>query len=188
MKQTLTNEDYSRAAEMLSCSVAAIKAVCQVEAPRGGFLTDGRPIILFEGHYFHRLTGGKYDKTNPTISYPAWTKQFYAKNNVDEWRRLEEAALLDREAALRSASWGRFQIMGDNCRFCGFLTIQQFINAMYQSEGSQLDAFVQFVLHKNLNDELRELRWADFARIYNGPRYVENNYDSKLAEAYKTYA
>ena len=34
----------------------------------------------------------------------------------------------------------------------------------------------------------RDLRWADFARRYNGPRYAENRYDEKMAEAYTRYA
>jgi hypothetical protein len=188
MKPALTNEDYARAAALLGCSVAAIRAVCQVEAPRGGFLADDRPVILFEGHYFHRLTGGAFDKTAPTVSYPTWTRQFYSKSGAGEWERLSAAIALDRPAALKSASWGRFQIMGENYRFCGFDSVQAFVNAMYASEGAQLDAFVQFVLHRGLNDELRDQRWADFARLYNGPAYAKNRYDTKLADAYKSYA
>lgn len=188
MKPALQDSDFARAAELLKCSVAAVKAVCKVEAPRGGFAEDGRPIILFEGHYFHRLTGGAYDKSNPTISYPSWTRQFYSKTNAGEWDRLAQAIALDRTAALKSASWGRFQIMGDNYQFCGFDNVQAFVNAMYKDEGAQLDAFVQFVLHRKLDDELRDQRWADFAKFYNGPAYAQNKYDLKLAEAFKSFA
>jgi two-component sensor histidine kinase len=52
--QALTEEDYKRAARRLGCSVAAIKAVAEVEAPGSGFLPDGRPKILFERHIFRR--------------------------------------------------------------------------------------------------------------------------------------
>ena len=34
---------------------------------------------------------------------------------------------------------------------------------------------------KTLADELREKRWADFARKYNGVNYAINKYDTKLA-------
>ena len=187
MKPALTSDDFKRAASLLNCDEAAVRAVCEVEAPRGGFLTDDRPTILFEGHYFHRLTGGAFDKVAPTISYSTWTRQFYSKTGSGEWDRLTAAIALDRTAALKSASWGRFQIMGENYSFCGFDNVQSFVNAMYKDEGAQLDAFVQFVLHRKLDDELRDKRWADFAKFYNGPAYAQNKYDAKLASAYSKF-
>ncbi|SEA50729.1 N-acetylmuramidase family protein [Variovorax sp. YR216] len=191
---TLAEADFARAAEALRCPVAAVKAVCEVEAPEGGFDAAGRPRILFEGHKFSAATGGRYDKAYPTLSYPVWTRQFYARGadanarNAGEHQRLQQAARLDRNAALASASWGKFQILGENFRACGFTTLQAFINAMYSSEGRQLEAFVAFVKHEGLADEMRDLRWADFARRYNGPRYAENSYDVKLAAAYGRHA
>ncbi len=53
-KPVLTDADYIRAAKVLKCEVAAIKAVTSVEAPKGGFLNDGRVRILFERHKFHK--------------------------------------------------------------------------------------------------------------------------------------
>ena len=187
MKPVLQDDDYTRAATLLGCAPAAVKAVCQVEAPRVGFLVDERPVVLFESHYFHRLTGGAYDKAHPELSTCTWVRN-YAHSSTGEWDRLSAAIALDRTAALRSASWGRFQIMGDNYSYCGFADVQAFVNAMYESEGSQLDAFVQYVLHRGLNDELRDQRWADFARLYNGPAYADNHYDIRLAQAFDSYA
>jgi hypothetical protein len=59
---------------------------------------------------------------------------------------------------------------------------------MYDSEGAQLQAFVNFVLHEKLDDELRDRRWADFARKYNGPGFKANRYDTKLAAAFERHA
>jgi hypothetical protein len=47
--------------------------------------------------------------------------------------------------------------------------------------------FTEFVLDSRLDDELRDLRFADFARIYNGPAYKSNAYDTKMLAAYKKY-
>jgi hypothetical protein len=91
-------------------------------------------------------------------------------------------------AALKSASWGKFQIIGFNHAAAGFKELQAFVNAMYRSEGAQLDAFVAFVLHEKLDDELRERRWADFARRYNGPGFKANAYDTKLAKAFAHFS
>lgn len=181
MKPVLTEVDFVRAANVLRCDVAAIRAVCQVEAPGGGFLADGRPRILFERHQFSKRTTGRWDASNPDISN---RQRGGYLGGAAEHDRLARAAALDRDAALQSASWGRFQIMGFNHEACGFDTLQAFINAMYRSEGDQLDAFVGFIQSEGLADELRDRRWTDFARRYNGPDFAANRYDTKLAAAY----
>ena len=58
---------------------------------------------------------------------------------------------------------------------------------MYKSEREHLMAFVNYVIQMSLVDELINKKWADFARKYNGPEYKKNNYDIKLAAAYKKY-
>ena len=45
MKPVLTEADFIRAAAAIGCSIAAVKAVCAVEAPRGGFSPSGEPTI-----------------------------------------------------------------------------------------------------------------------------------------------
>jgi hypothetical protein len=86
-----------------------------------------------------------------------------------------------------SASWGLFQIMGFNYTLCGFNTLQEFVTAMYNSEKDHLLAFCNYVKEMCLDDELREKRWADFARRYNGPQYKKNKYDVKLEAAYQKH-
>lgn len=186
-KARLMPEDYVDDAERLGCEVAAIRAVAEVESGGAtGFNPDDTPKTLFEGHYFHKLTKGKYDETNPTISYSKWTRQFYGKTWQAEQARLQEAMDLDRNAALMSASFGTFQVMGANFAVCGFRTIQQFVNAMYTGSNEHLAAFTEFVIENGLQDELIDHRWDDFARIYNGPGQVPL-YADKLAKAYEKY-
>lgn len=192
MTKALTMEDFARAADALGCDVAAVRAVCEVEAPNGGFVEDGtgRPVVLFEGHKFHALTGGRFSEAHPAISFRRWDRRKYATGSNQtarqrgEWDRLAQAVALDRDAALQSASWGRFQIMGFNHEAAGHLTVQSFVNAMYQSEGAQLDAFVGFVRANGLAPALRTHDWRTFARKYNGSAYAANRYDAKLAQAY----
>lgn len=179
---------FEFASSLLKCDVAAIKAVCDVESRGSGFLSDGRPKILFEGHHFSRLTKHKYDLTYPSISYPKWTRRFYSSNGEGEWRRLEAAISLNRVAALMSASWGMFQIMGFNFGVCGFTSVEDFVASMRENELNHLKAFCRFVIHSHIDDEIREHRWADFARIYNGPGYRENEYDKKLRAAWVKYS
>lgn len=182
----MKNKDYQQAADLLGVELATIKAVAEVESKGSGFLKSGEPVILFEGHIFHRLTNGKYSTPeNADISYPKWTTKYYNKN---QHKRLQKAVELDRNAALQSASWGKFQIMGFNYAACGFENVQQFINAMYRSEKDHLVAFVSFIRSHRYDRFLRDKDWAGFARRYNGPGYKANRYDTKLKAAYEKYS
>ncbi len=185
MKPSLTEQDVNDAAQLLKCEPAAIWAVCDVEAPRGGFNPDGTPVTLFEGHKFYSFTNGIYAQSHPSICYPRWDRSKYGKSWQAEQQRLQQAMQLDRRQALKSASWGRFQIMGFNYSMCGFVELQAFINAMYESERAQLMAFVEYLKTTKLDAHLRFKNWAAFAKGYNGPSYEQNLYDVKLANAYE---
>ena len=188
MKPVLIEQDFADAAQLLGCSIAAIKAVAHVEAPRGGFNPDGSPVTLFEGHKFYKYTNGKFAVQAPDLCFKVWTRQHYGKTWQQEQDRLQRAMRLDREAALKSASWGKFQIMGFNHHIVGFDTLQAFVNAMYSGERAHLMAFVKFVQVNGLSPALRRPDWAGFAKGYNGPAYAENNYDGKMADAYRRFA
>ncbi|MFL0089706.1 N-acetylmuramidase family protein [Tenacibaculum maritimum] len=184
-KKQLNNADFKDAAKQLGVSVAVVKAVRDVEAPRGGFLRyNNEPTILFERHKFHQFTSGVYSTKYPDISNARPGGYIgYSQEHL----RLQKAAKLNREAALKSTSWGLFQIMGFNYKMCGYQTLQMFINDMYLSEKKQLMAFVSFVKSVNLQDELQRLDWHAFARNYNGKNYRKNKYAKRLANAYKKY-
>lgn len=179
----LTTADFGRAALLLGCEPAAVRAVAAVESAGEGFLEDGRPRILFEAHIFARLTNQRFNESHPDLSSRTWNKALY-QGGAAEHDRLARAAALDRNAAIQSASWGKFQIMGFNWRKCGFANLQDFVNAMYRSEADHLTAFCHFVRSMGLDDELRRRDFAAFARGFNGPMYAENDYDAKLSQAF----
>lgn len=184
---SLTRDDFLDDAKLIGCDVAAIQAVAAVESAGGGFNPDNTPKTLFEGHWFHRYTKGKFAESHPHLCYPKWTKKFYGKTWQEEQARLNQAILLDPKAAYLSASWGMFQVMGFNFAICNFKTVEDFVEAMRKDENEQLMAFTNYVIHNGLSDELQSLDWAKFARGYNGPEYQKNQYDTKLAKAYAKF-
>lgn len=196
-KFTVSPEAFAAAAQSLGCDVAAIQAVAQVEAGRqGAFLNDIEPVILFEPHVFDRLTGGKFrGRTVPglvgppaVLSREKWTPGTYGSFSVQH-ARLQAAVELNRDAALKSASWGLFQIMGENFKRCGFETIQAFVNAMLRDADSHLAAFAEFVRSDaRLLAALVSHDWRTFARIYNGPGYKRNGYDVRIGAAWAALA
>lgn len=182
----LTGEAYQSAALRLRCERAAVEAVARVESgPAGAF--DGaakRPVILFEPHVFSRLTGGDFDRAYPTISYLAWGEKPYPKAQTARWAQLHAAMAMDPGAAISSASWGMFQIMGFNARACGFDTPWEFARVQALSSRAQLETLVAFLIRRGLDDELRDRRWAAFAHGYNGPAFAKHDYDGRLAAAF----
>lgn len=181
----LTDDDYKQAAKELGCEMAALRAVADVECGGKPFLPDGRVVILFEAHIFSRYTKGRFDQLHPNLSSSKWNKKLYRGGSA-EWDRLADAVELDRKAALMSASWGAFQLMGFNFAVCGFTSVEAFVEAMKTEEG-QLEAFMGFIKSQHLSDELQRRDWRGFARIYNGPAYSANAYDTKMAKAYDKF-
>lgn len=187
-KPGLTVTDFEREARRLGCEVATLRAVCHVEAPRGGFNPDDTPVTLFEGHKFYKHTGGKFATTDPDLCYQTWTRKHYGGTWQAEQKRLQRAMELDRPAALKSASWGRFQILGENFIDAGHPTLQSFVNAMYRDERGHLSAFVEVVRAWGLVTALRNRNFEAFARRYNGPGYAANGYHTKMQAAYAEFS
>lgn len=181
MHTPLEQRDWEEAASKLDCQVAAIKAVAEVEAPKGGFLPSGQCTILFERHWFSKLTAHKFDYGYPELSN---RKPGGYKGGEAEHLRLQLAVALNREAALQSASWGKFQIMGFNHKACGCDTLQKFINLVCTSEYVQLQLFVAYLKSRGLDGALRRANFALFARLYNGSNYAINKYDTKMHLAF----
>lgn len=185
----LQPSDIAAAASKLGCEPAAVTAVLTCETGgKGGFLPDGsgRPKILFEAGHFGAMTKHQWDATYPDISITGTNWSLY-KGGAAEYDRLAEAVALDRTAALSSASWGLFQIMGSNATGpggLGYQDVETFVAMMADSEANQLDAFVRFCQANGLAPALADLNWARFARGYNGPLYQQNRYDTRLATAY----
>lgn len=180
----LSAADLAAAATAAGFDPALVAAVKAVEAgPRGGFLPDGRPVILFEARHFDDLTGGVYRDAYPSISSATWDRALYAATAEGEYDRLMLAATLDRDAALRSASWGLFQIMGSNHAICGYATAEAFVAACGQSEAVHLAMFLAFVNGTHLAAALRAHDWSSFALHYNGPGNI-GAYAARLVAAY----
>lgn len=184
-KPTLTEQDFQRAAKKLRCEVPAIKAVAEVESRGKGFYASGFPVILFERHIFRKYTQGRYNKTHPHLSGPAGNYGAAGQNQINKFN---EAFKLNPIAAMKSCSWGKFQIMGFNYEICGYEDVGSFVDAMKESEGKHLDAFVEFVIGNGLAIHLRTKNWTAFAKGYNGAGYKKNNYDVKMAKAYARHS
>jgi len=191
----ITEQRFSDSANKIGCEIAAIKAVADVESGGDGFMPTGEPRILFEPHIFWkqlRIKGidpNKVLKDNPSYSdilYPVWGSKPYGKFS-QQHIKLNRAAKINKDAALESASWGKFQILGMNWKACGVANLAGFISAIHISEDEHLNMFDDYIINSHLDDELINLDWKGFARGYNGPAYTKTKYDTKLATAYNKF-
>jgi hypothetical protein len=172
----LTSDGMATAATTMTVAVQEVWTVLSVETSGCGFLSDRRPEILYERHIFHRLTGGRFDDGN--LSDP--TKGGYGPSGAHQYERLTAAMDLDRDAALKSASWGLGQVLGENFSAAGFASVDQMVQAMTDSEDAQLAAVSAFILENRLDRALRTHDWTSFARGYNGSAFATNHYDVRL--------
>lgn len=187
MKIGISEASFKAGAKKIGCEVAMIKAVDKKESRGGGFLPNGDVKILFEPHVFwSQLKKADIVPIHSDICYPEWRTYPYGKES-QQHAKLQRAVVINRDVALMSASWGRFQIMGFNYKLCGCKTIQEFVNKMMESEEVQLDLFVNFIINYGLKKAMIEKDFDAFALKYNGKGYKENNYHTILEKYYLNF-
>lgn len=192
MSKKITLDELSLLACKYGLTLAHVQTIHTVEAAGAGFLSNGHPKILFERHWFSKYTGGVYDVSHPDISNKA--RGGY-KGGTAEWGRFDKAAKLNegkhRDAAIMSTSWGVGQVMGSHWKDLGFKDPQAFLTENFKSEAAQFEIMLRFIsMPKNagMYAALKAKKWATFAKLYNGPKYAENEYDIKLAAAYQKHS
>lgn len=190
----LSAKDYANAAKRLDVSELVIRVFGAVEGLGAGFLPNGKPKILFERHrmyYYLKQQHGTAFANQMQAKYPNIVNRAtggYQGNNA-EHVRLATAMQIDRDCALMSASWGQFQIMGENWKSLGYASVQDFVDSQYLNEANQLDAFVRFIEFKKgevdgkditLIDALRQQNWHAVFTLYNGRNYKKLGYQAKF--------
>lgn len=193
-KKYIKESDYIEAAAWSGLELNVVKAVTSVEALGFGFFNNGRPTILFERHVFYRelvkargkVYADRIVKNEPGLCNPLSGGYVGGSSELD---RLDDACKLDLECALKSASYGLFQIMGFNHLQAGYKKVGDYYEEMCAGEQQQLDAFVSYVMldkDQSLFSSLKKKDFTSFAREYNGPGYNKHNppYDVRMQRAY----
>jgi hypothetical protein len=186
LSKPLTQQALDEAGQIVGIPNAGMWAVIHVESSGAGYQTDRRPKILFERHVFHRFTGGRFDSAHPNISNPK--AGGYGAGGAHQYDRLGEALALNREAALKSASWGLGQVLGSNFQVGGFSDIEDMVTKMVGSERRQLLGMFNFIQNNDLSVALQNQDWLSFALGYNGQNAEANGYPQKLQAAFETFS
>lgn len=173
---------------------AALLAVVEVECAGNPLEADQRtPRFLFERHIFHKeIKARAPDKLDRAIraglAIPKWSRTTQYKDqgsSAGRQRVLDAARVIDAECANRSCSWGIGQIMGFHAAALGYGTATAMVGALTNGGlRAQIDCVVRFLADKKLIGKLNAHDWAGFAKSYNGLAYAQNDYDTRMAEAY----
>lgn len=149
--------------------------------------------ILGTTPYKHQYGANKdHIKNNPDVYYVyginEWDKRLNKAYDLCKGTPNEEKCQL---AALESASYGQFQIMGFNYRICGYPNVRYLYSDNFSEDG-QYNCFFKFLKGNNLLNLIRTYNWLEFALKYNGPSAKQNKYDTMLQDNYnlskKTYS
>lgn len=175
----VSQNDLVALATKLGCTLQQLQAVANVESSGAGYDKNGRPKILFERHKFHSFTGGKYS----TASYSNPSAGGY---NEDSWEKLTQALCKDVDAAFKSVSWGKFQVMGFWFPDMGFGSPLDLAYSTVKGEAEHYALFSGYINLARLQDELRMVSTRSddcrpFAKGYNGSGYEQGQYHIKIA-------
>lgn len=183
----LDDIDLPKLGALIGVGEDELHAFMDVESAGSGFDSQGRPKLLFEPHLFYRNLSGKQrdQAVKEGLAYPNWKRGKYPK---DSYPRLIRAAKINPAAAIKSASWGLMQVLGSHHSMLGYATPQAMVKAFMDDEEAHLKGAVDYIIATGIDDDLRAHRWAEVARVYNGPKYAEHGYHTKMAKAYAKWA
>ncbi|MFM0238946.1 N-acetylmuramidase family protein [Paraburkholderia phytofirmans] len=203
----LTDQHFTYLATSFGCEAAAVKALNKQEtvgngrwSPDGGFDPNGLPRILFERHHFYGFTlptankkTGKRTK-NPYVAFPdiCFPKPgAYGPSGIHQYEKLVKAAKLDRDAAIKSCSWGAFQILGEYYDYCNCSSPVDMANRSMESIDAQVKLFEAFMKKAKPSAiaALAHKKWEDLAFSFNGSHWKKQNpnYAKNLEEFYNDF-
>ncbi len=203
----LTDEHFAFLGRSLGCEAAAIKALTRQETvgdgpwkPDGGFDPNGLPRILFERHHFYVFTlppANKKTGAKAVHPYSAFPDICFPKSGnfgaagIHQYERFVKAAKLNIDAAIKSCSWGAFQILGEYYSGCNCSSSIEMANKSMESIDGQVKIFEAFM--KNVKPgavrALTAKKWEDVAASYNGRSWKKHNptYASNLEKYYNEF-
>lgn len=199
--ERLDDYDLPRIGDQIGVGEDPLHALLEVETRGTGFDKHGRVIMLFEPHKFHHHLRKNPEKQRQAIeqglAYPKWRRGY----PPESYTRLEAAMKIDETAALKSCSWGLGQVMGENYRMAGYESVSDMVASFAENEDNQLQGMINFVKAAGIDDDLRRLDkklkagqrilpgdCIPIVRVYNGPKFAENDYHNRFARSINKWA
>ena len=180
-------------------------AVWYVESGGAEFVQD-QPILRFENHRFWKNWGDDHSSQFDThfqfgghagVGGKSWKNHRFRNSASDPWTKFHgeqpteykvfnfAIGLGGSEAACLSSSFGGPQVLGSNFGLLGYETAVKLYEAFKQSERWHVCGFFDFCSSNGIIDDIKNKRWRDFAKVYNGAGQADE-YAELIKDAYKT--
>lgn len=197
----LTVPEIGVVAREFDLPVAAVRAVVAVESGGHGYdEATSKIVIQFEPHWFKRRAPKEYldyihiSQMMPDDRTPAQDEflnnwKIVEANKVSgqasEWIAFNAAFKINPVAAMESTSIGLMQVMGFHWKALGFKSVGEMWDFAKVSEGNQLRLGLKLIRYTpKMYMSLKRLDFETFAFYYNGPKFRDFNYHTRLAKAY----
>jgi len=197
-RRGIQQQDFVNAGAALNVRPYLLHALYATESSGSGFDENGRLKILYEPHVVSRNTGRRLDRIDfpwvwrdkqimVRLSYRRWVPLHkvakhqwhpYRESDTGRWEMLATVYELE-EHALKGASYGGFQILGENAVSLGYRDTLDMIETMYEGEAAHLDAAIRFIRRNNGIDALRAGDSQTIERIWNG-KYAGGRFAAKF--------
>lgn len=194
----LQQQDFVNAGSALNIAPWRLHAFYATESSGSGFDSNGRLKIMYEPHVVSRNTGRRLDtmnfpwmwrgkETQVKLSYRRWVPLHkvpkhvwhpYREGDTGRWEMLATTYELE-ENAIMGASYGGFQILGENASSLGYRDPLDMIENLYQGEPAHLEAAIRFLRRKNVLGKLRVGDFHAVERAWNG-KYANGRFAAKF--------
>lgn len=114
---------------------------------------------------------------DPNASYGSEKEQFI---------KLGKAKKINNDAAIKSCSWGKFQVMGKyfNNLYSSPSELEKAMNMCEVQHFAYFKVYLKDVTGEEMIKAMKEKNWNKIAELYNGPDYSKNKYHTKMKNEY----
>jgi N-acetylmuramidase len=199
----ISEEMYEILGNEMGVEKGVIFAISKQESKKESFiqLEPKNATILLERHYVYRLIKEKYGKEKADFyqsKYPKLCNEKLTEKGKyggfkEQIDRLEEVKKWDEAIAIKSCSWGKFQVMGEYLNKGNtYKTSKEFETAMNLCEIQHFQYFKIYlteVVGKELVKAMKIKNWEGIAELYNGKKWKTTNpaYAKNLKKYYDEY-
>lgn len=193
---------FEKLAVEMGVEKEVFQAVSIVESGgRGSFIDiDGKklPKILYERHYMYRFCKTKFSKdqlsklkkNNPELvnEIPTYKDKnaSYGSEKI-QYEKLKKAKKIDEDSAIKSCSWGKFQVMGKyyDYLYSSSKDMELAMTTCELQHYAYFKVFLEDVTGLSMIKAMKAKNWAKIAELYNGEDYEKTGYHIKMEKEYK---
>lgn len=105
----------------------------------------------------------------------------------EQFVKLDDAKQIDNDSAIKSCSWGKFQVMG---KYYDYLygspnEMEEAMNMCEIQHFAYFKVYLKDVTGATMIKAMKEKNWNKIAELYNGPDYAINKYHTKMKNEYE---